>query len=125
MLQKFAENSGNKEVQLSKLERMQQYTEALSCRRKILLSYFGEFIEKDCGNCDVCKNPPEFFDGTVIAQKILSGIFRLNEREPIGTLVDFLRGSQNAAIYDKGYQSRRIFFNWHWACEERILDHIF
>ena len=109
MLQKFAENSGNKEVQLSKLERMQQYTEALSCRRKILLSYFGEFIEKDCGNCDVCKNPPEFFDGTVIAQKILSGIFRLNEREPIGTLVDFLRGSQNAAIYDKGYQNLKTY----------------
>ena len=68
-LKKFAENSGNKEVQLSKLERMQQYTEALSCRRKILLSYFGEFVEKDCGNCDVCKNPPAFFDGTVLAQK--------------------------------------------------------
>ena len=108
-LQKFAQNSGNKEVQLSKLERMQQYTEALSCRRKILLSYFGEFIEKDCGNCDVCKNPPEFFDGTIIAQKILSGIFRLNEKEPIGTLVDFLRGSQNAAIYDKGYQNLKTY----------------
>ncbi|MEI6864740.1 DNA helicase RecQ [Flavicella sp.] len=108
-LQKFAQNSGNKKVQLSKLERMQQYTEALSCRRKILLSYFGEFIEKDCGNCDVCKNPPEFFDGTTIAQKILSGIFRLNEKEPIGTLVDFLRGSQNALIYDKGYQNLKTY----------------
>jgi len=108
-LQKFAQNSGNKEVQLSKLERMQQYTEALSCRRKILLSYFGEFIEKDCGNCDVCKNPPEFFDGTVIAQKILSGVFRLKESEPIGTLVDFLRGSQNAVIYDKGYQNLKTY----------------
>ena len=108
-LQKFAQNSGNKDVQLSKLERMQQYTEALSCRRKILLSYFGEFIEKDCGNCDVCKNPPEFFDGTVIAQKILSGVYRLQEREPIGTLVDFLRGSQNASIYDKGYQNLKTY----------------
>lgn len=108
-LQKFAQNSGNKEVQLSKLERMQQYTEALSCRRKILLSYFGEFVEKDCGNCDVCNNPPEFFDGTVIAQKILSGIFRLKENEPIGTLVDFLRGSQNAAIYEKGYQTLKTY----------------
>jgi ATP-dependent DNA helicase RecQ len=108
-LQKFAENSGNKEVQLSKLERMQQYTEALSCRRKILLSYFGEFIEKDCGNCDVCKNPPAFFDGTVLAQKILSGVFRLKEKEPIGTLVDFLRGSQNTVIYDKGYQNLKTY----------------
>jgi ATP-dependent DNA helicase RecQ len=108
-LKKFAENSGNKEVQLSKLERMQQYTEAVSCRRKILLSYFGELVEKDCGNCDVCKNPPAFFDGTVIAQKILSGIFRLQEKEPLGTLVDFLRGSQNALIYDKGYQNLKTY----------------
>jgi ATP-dependent DNA helicase RecQ len=108
-LQKFAENSGNKEVQLSKLERMQQYTEALSCRRKILLSYFGEFTEKDCGNCDVCKNPPEFFDGTIIAQKILSAVHRLKEKEPIGTLVDFLRGSQNSAIFDKGYQNLKTY----------------
>ncbi|WP_297814932.1 DNA helicase RecQ [uncultured Polaribacter sp.] len=108
-LQKFAENSGNKEVQLSKLERMQQYTEALSCRRKILLSYFGEFLEEDCGACDVCKNPPSFFDGTIVAQKILSGIYRLKEQEPIGTLVDFLRGSQNSAIYDKGYQNLKTY----------------
>ncbi|MFC2127649.1 DNA helicase RecQ [Bacteroidota bacterium] len=108
-LQKFADNSGNKEVQLSKLERMQQYTEALSCRRKVLLSYFGELVEKDCMNCDVCKNPPAFFDGTIIAQKILSGIFRLQEQEPLGTLVDFLRGSQNASIFDKGFQHLKTY----------------
>jgi ATP-dependent DNA helicase RecQ len=108
-LKKFAENSGNKEVQLSKLERIQQYTEALSCRRKILLSYFGELVEKDCGNCDVCKNPPTFFDGTVLAQKILSAIYRLQEKEALGTVVDFLRGSQNAAIYDKQYQYLKTY----------------
>ncbi|WP_139959102.1 DNA helicase RecQ [Flavicella sediminum] len=108
-LQKFADSSGNKEVQLSKLERMQQYTEALSCRRKVLLSYFGELVEEDCMNCDVCKNPPAFFDGTIIAQKILSGIFRLQEKEPLGTLVDFLRGSQNASIYDKGFQQLKTY----------------
>ncbi len=108
-LKKFAENSGNKEVQLSKLERIQQYTEALSCRRKILLSYFGELVEKDCGNCDVCKNPPTFFDGTILAQKILSGIYRLQEKEALGTVVDFLRGSQNAAIYDKGYHHLKTY----------------
>ena len=108
-LQKFANNSNNKEVQISKLERMKQYTEALSCRRKILLNYFGEFVEKDCGNCDVCKNPPTIFDGTLLSQKILSGIARLQQKEPIGTLVDFLRGSQNALIYDKGYQHLKTY----------------
>jgi ATP-dependent DNA helicase RecQ len=108
-LQKFANNSSNKEVQISKLERMKQYTEALSCRRKVLLNYFGEFVEKDCGNCDVCKNPPTIFDGTLLSQKILSGIARLQQKEPIGTVVDFLRGSQNALIYDKGYQHLKTY----------------
>ncbi len=108
-LRKFAEGSGNADVQLAKLERMQQYSEALSCRRKILLSYFGELIAEDCGNCDVCKNPPEFFDGTLIAQKALSCIYRLNGQESLGTVIDVLRGAQNAAVYDKGYQHLKTY----------------
>ncbi|WP_062055570.1 DNA helicase RecQ [Aquimarina longa] len=108
-LQKFANMSGNQEVQLAKLDRMKQYADSLSCRRKILLSYFGELVEKDCGNCDVCKNPPTIIDGTIIAQKALSTVTRIKEQEPIGTVIDILRGSQNAAIYDKGYQSVKTY----------------
>ncbi len=108
-LQKFADMSGNKEVQLAKLDRMQQYAESLSCRRKILLSYFGELIEKDCGNCDVCKNPPTFIDGTIIAQKALSTVTRIKEQEPIGTIIDVLRGAQNAIVIDKGYQGIKTY----------------
>ncbi len=108
-LQKFAETSGNKEVQLAKLERMRQYAEATSCRRNILLSYFGETETKKCGNCDVCKHPPTFFDGTVIAQKVLSGIFRLQEKEPLNVVIDFLRGSQNATIIDKKYHQLKTY----------------
>ena len=108
-LQKFAQNSGNSEVQLAKLERMKQYSEALSCRRKILLSYFGELISEDCGNCDVCKNPPEFFDGTILAQKALSTIFRLQGKEPISMVIDVLRGAQNAQVFEKGYQNLKTF----------------
>lgn len=108
-LQKFADQSGNKEVQVSKLDRMKQYADALSCRRKILLSYFGELIEEDCGNCDVCKNPPNFIDGTVLAQKALSTVARLKEQEPIGTVIDVLRGAQNAAVYDNNYQSIKTY----------------
>lgn len=108
-LQKFAENSGNVDVQLAKLNRMKEYADALSCRRKILLNYFGELISEDCGNCDVCLNPPQFFDGTVIAQKALSAVARVKEQEPIGTVIDVLRGAQNATILNKGYQELKTY----------------
>ena len=100
-LRKFAEGASNEEVQIAKLERMKQFSEATTCRRKILLSYFGELLGDNCGNCDVCKNPPKFFDGTVIAQKILSTIYRINQTEAIGTIIDVLRGANNANILDK------------------------
>ena len=108
-LQKFADMSGNKEIQLAKLDRMKQYAESLSCRRKILLSYFGELIEKDCGNCDVCNNPPTIIDGTILAQKALSCVTRIKEQEPIGTVIDVLRGAQNAIVVDQGYQNLKTY----------------
>ncbi|MFA5299034.1 MAG: RecQ family ATP-dependent DNA helicase, partial [Lutibacter sp.] len=102
-LRLFMSGASNEEVQLAKLERMKQFSEATTCRRKILLSYFGEFLPKNCGNCDVCKNPPQFFDGTIIAQKALSVISRLKETEAIGNVIDVLRGAHNATILEKGY----------------------
>ena len=108
-LQKFASQGLNAEVQLAKLERMKQYADALSCRRKILLSYFGELVTENCGNCDICKNPPLFFDGTVIAQKALSAIIRLQECEPLPVIIDFIRGSKNAYIFEKGYQNLKTY----------------
>ena len=102
-LRKFMSGASNKDVQIAKLERMKQFSEATTCRRKILLSYFGELLSENCGNCDVCKNPPQFFNGTIIAQKALSVIFRLNEAEATGTVIDVLRGAHNATILDKGY----------------------
>lgn len=108
-LQKFASEGLNAEVQLAKLERMKQYADALSCRRKILLSYFGELVTENCGNCDICKNPPAFFDGTIIAQKALSAVIRLQESEALAVIVDFLRGSKNASIYEKGYQNLKTY----------------
>lgn len=100
-LRKFTEGASNQEVQIAKLDRMKQFSEATSCRRKILLSYFGEILEENCGNCDVCKNPPKFLDGTIIAQKVLSTIHRVNQKEAIGSIIDVLRGANNANIHDK------------------------
>jgi ATP-dependent DNA helicase RecQ len=108
-LRKFAEGTETQQVQLAKLERMQQFAEALSCRRKVLLNYFGEFITEDCGNCDICKNPPTYFDGSLIAQKICSAIVRLQEKEALGMLIDVLRGANNQQVHDKGYQHIKTF----------------
>ncbi|WP_111706707.1 DNA helicase RecQ [Lutibacter citreus] len=102
-LKKFISGASNEEVQSAKLDRMKQFSEATTCRRKILLSYFGELLAEDCGNCDVCKNPPQFFNGTIIAQKALSVITRLKESEAMGTVIDVLRGAHNATILEKGY----------------------
>ena len=108
-LRKFAQGTQTQEIQIAKLERMQQFAEALSCRRKALLNYFGEFITQDCGNCDICKNPPTYFNGTLIAQKICSAVVRLQEKEAIGLVIDVLRGSNNQQVFDKGYQHIKTF----------------
>ena len=99
----------NTEVQLSKLERMQLYAESLICRRKILLGYFSELLKEDCGNCDVCKNPPKQFDGTIIAQKALSAIARLKEKVGIGMLIDVLRGSRRQEIFQNGFDKIKTY----------------
>jgi ATP-dependent DNA helicase RecQ len=116
----FADDGANTEMQKEKLNRMLQFAEAKSCRRKILLSYFGEHLNENCGNCDVCENPPKDFEGTILTQKALSGIVRMGEKDGITMLINVLRGSNNADIHAKQYSSLKTygigkevsFFNW-------------
>lgn len=109
LLTKFATDSGQEGINLEKLQRMQQYAESDICRRRILLSYFGETADHDCGNCDVCKNPPERFDGTIIVQKALSAIARTEQQISTGVLVDILRGTISPEVVSKGYQQLKTF----------------
>ncbi len=108
-LRRFIAESENAEVEYAKLERMQQFAEALSCRRIALLNYFGEQVTEGCGNCDICQRPPAYFDGTLLAQKICSAVARLNEQESMGTLIDVLRGAKNAQVFDRGYQHVKTY----------------
>lgn len=109
LLSKFANESSQQEINLDKLHRMQQYAEADICRRRILLNYFGENREYDCGHCDVCLNPPQRFDGTILVQKALSAIVRANERISTHLLVDVLRGNYTHEITSNGFDRLKTF----------------
>ncbi len=101
--------AGNQEIQLAKLDRMMQYADAQICRRRILLNYFSEYLSENCGNCDVCKNPPKYFDGTKPAQMALSAVTRLQQSVSMTVLVDVLRGSARQEIVSNGYDQIKTY----------------
>ncbi|MFN0277300.1 MAG: DNA helicase RecQ [Pyrinomonadaceae bacterium] len=103
-LKKFAEVEGNEkqsEIMLNKLNVMGNFGELKTCRRKFLLNYFSEEMPEDCGNCDNCTTIVERFDGTIIAQKALSAVYRTGQSFGLNYLIDFLRGSQSEKIRDE------------------------
>jgi ATP-dependent DNA helicase RecQ len=100
------ENGGNAEqnrIELHKLNAMVGFAEAVTCRRRVLLGYFGETLAEDCGNCDLCLTPPERYDATEEAQKALSCVYRVGQRFGMGHVIDVLRGSQNQRIQQLGH----------------------
>ena len=112
-LKKFIDESDAnqtfKEVQSAKLERMWQFATAMSCRTNLVLNYFGEYRNTQCGHCDNCQDPPQLFDGTTYTQMALSGIYRAGQKVGINSLIDILRGSNKQEIRMGGYDQLKTF----------------
>ena len=108
-LTEFAKQSGQQDVNMEKLRRMQEYAESSVCRRRILLNYFSEETDHDCGNCDVCENPPKRFDGSRYVQMALSAAKRADETIRISTIIEILKGIHSPTVSKRGYDRLKTF----------------
>ena len=108
-LTEFARQSRQQDVNMDKLRRMQEYAESSVCRRRILLNYFSEQTDHDCGNCDVCENPPRRFDGTRYVQMALSAAKRTAETVRISTIIEIVKGIRSPFVMRHGYDQLKTF----------------
>jgi ATP-dependent DNA helicase RecQ len=97
------ENNSRTEVAIQRFNQMAAFAQAQTCRRLVLLNYFGESSQKPCGNCDICIDPPKQFDGTELARKALSCVYRVNQSFGMTHVIDVLRGSQTSRIQQLGH----------------------
>ena len=93
----------------AKLDALLGWCEVTDCRRRSLLAYFGDEIEQDCGNCDVCLTPPEVFDGTEVARKILSAVYRTGQRFGAVHVIDVLLGKDTEKVRQHGHNELAVF----------------
>lgn len=106
VIKSFIENNSNQDqqrIELHKLNCMIAFAEAQTCRRRVLLNYFNEQLTADCGNCDICLNPPETYDATIDAQKALSCVYRLQQRYGVHYAIEVLRGKEDQRIKRLGH----------------------
>jgi ATP-dependent DNA helicase RecQ len=118
------------DIERHKLNAMGAFAEAQTCRRLVLLNYFGEGRQQPCDNCDICLDPPRRYDGLVEAQKALSGIYRVGQRFGMGYIVEVLRGANNQRIRDMQHDKLPIYgigkdqSHEHWVSVLRQLIHL-
>ncbi|KOC88657.1 ATP-dependent DNA helicase RecQ [Winslowiella iniecta] len=119
-----------KDIERHKLNAMGAFAEAQTCRRLVLLNYFGEGRQQACGNCDICLDPPRRYDGLVEAQKALSSIYRVGQRFGMGYIVEVLRGSNNQRIREFQHDKLPVYgigreqSTEHWVSVLRQLIHL-
>jgi len=98
-----------KQIEYQRLEALLGLCEATSCRRNIILNYFGETQQVPCGNCDICVQPVETWDATIVAQKALSCVYRSEQRFGVNHLIDILLGNSNDKVQRFGHQHISTF----------------
>ncbi|SNB47118.1 DNA helicase RecQ [Geobacter sp. DSM 9736] len=96
-------NPDQMRIELHKLNAMVGFGEALTCRRRVLLGYFGQQLDEDCGNCDICLSPPERYDATEQARMALSCVYRVGQRFGMGHVIDVLRGARTQRLLQLGH----------------------
>ena len=118
------------DIERHKLNAMGAFAEAQTCRRLVLLNYFGEGRQQSCDNCDICLDPPRRYDGLVEAQKALSCIYRVGQRFGMGYIVEILRGANNQRIRDLQHDKLPVYgigrehSHEHWTSVLRQLIHL-
>nr|WP_263458468.1 ATP-dependent DNA helicase RecQ [Brenneria tiliae] len=118
------------DIERHKLNAMGAFAEAQTCRRLVLLNYFGEGRQQACGNCDICLDPPKRYDGLVEAQKALSCVYRVGQRFGMGYIVEVLRGANNQRIREFAHDKLPVYgigrdkSQEHWVSVLRQLIHL-
>ncbi|AWH88785.1 ATP-dependent DNA helicase RecQ [Limnobaculum parvum] len=118
------------DIERHKLNAMNAFAEAQTCRRLVLLNYFGESKQQPCGNCDICLDPPKQYDGLVDAQKALSCVYRVGQRFGVGYIAEILRGANNTRIRELGHDKLPVYgigkdqSHEHWISVLRQLIHL-
>jgi ATP-dependent DNA helicase RecQ len=93
----------------TKLDALLGWCEVTECRRRSLLEYFNDSLDTDCGNCDVCLTPPAIFDGTEVAQKILSAVYRTGQRFGAVYVIDVLMGKDHEKVRQNGHHELTVY----------------
>ncbi|WP_448247727.1 DNA helicase RecQ [Thalassotalea agariperforans] len=103
------ENEQRVKVELQRFHAMSGFIEAQTCRRQVVLNYFAEYTQDACGNCDICLDPPSQFDATEPAQKVLSCVYRINQKGDITHVIDVLRGEKTPKMIQLDHQQVSTF----------------
>lgn len=109
MVDSSPSSDARKQNERRKLDALLGWCEVTECRRRSLLAYFGDELADDCGNCDICLSPPDVFDGTEVAQKLISAVYRTGQRFGAVHVIDVLLGKENEKMRQHGHDRLSVF----------------